>query len=558
MRLPRTAPTFSAPGSPGRARSRRGAALMMALLVLFILVLIVGQISIGTSTDYRTARNEVQLSTFDLAIESALLKSFEDLKDDLVQESQQQQQNGLPGTDQVDNSGTQGMSQLPGFSDIVGNAMSGGSGGRVDSRRDLWAQPQRTSEFSPIELRVLIVPENSKYNVLTMLSEDPAEAQKAYDRVVRIIDMFREGTSEDIENYDAQELASLMRDYLQRRGSSTVPRPDLSTYDEDDSDVYLPVSMREFLAIDLFKPEYFRDYRDDNGLVVHSLASFLTVNSAVWTRQEMLQARDAEAGDDTSLEDQAGDLAKQSTGNANGSGGETSTVGFGGGSSGGTTTATSGGQLIQNGGQGGQSGRGGQNGGGSSNGRPDQAASTLLPGAVNLNVAPAAVLKALFEDRDVPPQFWDEVIAYRNEEPEEEPGASTSYEEEEEPMLDEFGEPIPENQIFESPNTINQIEGWDGLEPIVRTDLKRHVTVSSDVFTIYVTAWISTSADQDVASSREEQERMEQSLGNLRRTVACTVWRRGEGEDAEIVPLVRWEVLDYMPYEILDYPEEGR
>ena len=61
---------------------RRGAALMLALLVLFVLVAIVFQINIATSTDARVARNEITLASMDLAIESTLLEVFETLKMD--------------------------------------------------------------------------------------------------------------------------------------------------------------------------------------------------------------------------------------------------------------------------------------------------------------------------------------------------------------------------------------------------------------------------------------------------------------------------------------------
>jgi hypothetical protein len=43
------------------------------------------------------------------------------------------------------------------------------------------------------------------------------------------------------------------------------------------------------------------------------------------------------------------------------------------------------------------------------------------------------------------------------------------------------------------------------------------------------------------------------------RTVRCVVWRReGADDGVEIVPIVRWEVLDYFPFEVLDDPTERR
>jgi hypothetical protein len=36
------------------------------------------------------------------------------------------------------------------------------------------------------------------------------------------------------------------------------------------------------------------------------------------------------------------------------------------------------------------------------------------------------------------------------------------------------------------------------------------------------------------------------------------LWRRETEEGMQLVPLVRWEVLDYLPIEVLDYPDEDR
>lgn len=528
---------------------------MLALLVLFVLVLIVGQISIATSTDARTASNEVQLGSFDLAIESALLKAFEDLKTDAIEDAEAAQSagggmgGGLGGAAGGGLSGAQGSSglealgNLPGMSSLPGSGGGRGESGPSDSRKDLWAQPQRTSEFAPIEMRVLIQDESSKFNVLQMLTEDEEEAEKAFERVARIIDSFREGTTEDVEDFTARNMAEEMRRYMTDRGSIDTPRPDLVSGDPDDEGVYIPVSLREFLVIEEFKPEHFRDYRDENDKVVHSLTSFLTVHSAMWTRKEMLEARDSEAGNDGEASDELDALDEKEEEEAG---------------AGGTRTLPQTGGRVSLSADGAVSGDTASKGGSGQNESSGQSGNAIVEGAVNLNTAPPAVLKALFDDRDVPPQFWDEVVQWRNEEAEEQPGA---VEDELEPMLNEFGEPVPDYKIFDSPSKLNELEWWKDLEPRVRNDVKQHVDVVSDVFTIYVTVWRSTASDADggfAASSRIEQEKIERSLTNLSRTVACTVWRRGTGEDTEIIPIVRWEVLEYMPYEVLDYPEEGR
>ena len=58
--------------------------------------------------------------------------------------------------------------------------------------------------------------------------------------------------------------------------------------------------------------------------------------------------------------------------------------------------------------------------------------------------------------------------------------------------------------------------------------------------------------------SREALEEAEEKGTDLTRTVRCLVWRYQDDEDWVLVPLERWEVLDYRPYEVLDYPDEER
>jgi hypothetical protein len=180
--------------------------------------------------------------------------------------------------------------------------------------------------------------------------------------------------------------------------------------------------------------------------------------------------------------------------------------------------------------------------------------------AVNVNTAPVAVLKALFDDRDLHPRFWDLLVEYRNLEEEEAP-ASEATTEEPEPTLDEFGEEIIERRIFDNLGELAEVEGFSELPAEVQSKLNQLLTVESRVFSIVVIARRSTAAEgdlSDAATSREELEASEHSGDSLLRVVRCVVWRHKQGEEFEIVPLVRWELLDYVPYEVQDYPPEER
>ena len=102
------------------------------------------------------------------------------------------------------------------------------------------------------------------------------------------------------------------------------------------------------------------------------------------------------------------------------------------------------------------------------------------------------------------------------------------------------------------------MDGWENLEPIVQGELKGLLKTQSQVFSIFVIARKPTGEEQiEPFSRREDVEREEGDWQGLVRTVRAVVWRRvlGEGE-VEIVPIVRWEVLDYVPFEVLDFPED--
>ena len=52
--------------------------------------------------------------------------------------------------------------------------------------------------------------------------------------------------------------------------------------------------------------------------------------------------------------------------------------------------------------------------------------------------------------------------------------------------------------------------------------------------------------------------REETRQGGLVRTVRAVFWRRGaDSGGVELVPLIPWELLDYIPFELSDHAEDG-
>ena len=380
----------------------------------------------------------------------------------------------------------------------------------MDSREDPWGRPQRTT-INEIELRILVQDEDSKLNVLGMLTEDEDEAELAFERVVRVFDLFREDSREDLDAGEARRLAEELRRHMTARMTSVLPKPSLLSDDEDDEDLGLPLSLRECIVLDGFHDGLFRDYRDETGRIVHSIESFLTVWTSLVTAEDAARARAEEEGAPLPEPEPEGpegpevpEVPEEPEEPAGG-------------------------------------------------GEPDLAQGA--PGvAVNVNTASSAVLHALVDDRDVPGRFWDEVIEYRNLE--EETG-----EDDGEPIYDEFGEEIVELQVFDSLDELEDLPDWSGLGPEERDRVRQLLTVESGVFSIYVTARRQTGQGDDFGGWRGAPPpgEREDEVGNaLVRTVRSVVWRYQEGDQWRIVPIVRWDELDYTPFEVLDYPDGWR
>lgn len=524
---------------------RRGAALLLSLLILLVLVAIVIQINVSTGTDARIARNDVGLTTMDLAIESGLLEEYDKLKAD--GESAGAAGGGAAGQ----------AAPAPAPAGGAGAPGAEAASQANDSRRDEWAQVQRT-EINEIKLRILVQDEDSKINVLNLLNPDEKEAQAAFDRVVRCLDMCRDGTEADIPTRGAEEMTRAMLEYMQRRNLAKVPRPKLLSDTEQNEEQGLPTSLEEFVVLTPFDESLFRDYRDSDGRIVHSIGSFLTVWSSLTTQRLEQDAPSAGAGGAAAA---GAGTPPSEGGGAAGQGGAATP--------GGGTPPPEGGAAAagQGGAQGGASGgQGAAAGGGGPGGLGGDASTSNTAGngwAVNVNTAPVAVLKALFDDRELRPRFWDKVIEYRNLEEEEEEGGADEDEDEEEqtPTYDEFGNEVIQRRIFESLGELQQVDGFEDLESALQQRVRQMLTTQSQVFSIYIVARRSTSSDGDEAAAfgDREQNRIEEEQGDaLVRVVRSVVWRRTVGEEVEIVPLLRWEYLDYLPFEVVDYPDDER
>ena len=443
----------------------RGAALLMAFLVLIVIIAIVYQINTVTLTDERITYNEITRAQMDLAIESVLLQTYEDLAEDARAAQASEGEDPAGGGD-------------PGAASEPGEAPRNPD--TVDSQMDRWYTPQSTS-FGDIQLRIFIRDENSKYNVLNLLQPDEELADLAVQRVARILDYARGGTSEDISSGDAEEMALAMQVYMRERvGSDGLPQPQLLTTDLENSEQSVPFTFSEFRMLPGFEDGMFEDYFGPDDERIHAITSFLTVYTSPAT----------------GAEEEASGLP------------------------------------VGNGGWG-----------------------------VNVNTAPFAVLSGLFSGREYPIAIWEGVRDYRNEpeDPLEEEDEEGVEDVEPEPMLDEFGEEIFPKQIFDSLDELEEIYDFEALNEGDKSTITETLQVTSDVFEVVIAARISTASDVNQRldfESRREQEEYFRSGEHLVRVVRSVVWRRAQDDDVVIVPLVRWEVLDNAPLQVLDFPDE--
>ncbi|MBM3987913.1 MAG: general secretion pathway protein GspK [Planctomycetes bacterium] len=475
--------------SANARRPRKGSALLMAFLMIILLYAIVFQLSYGTKADLRVTENDVTITQMDMAIESALQEVYDSLAQDAAaSEGGGEAAGGMApptggGAPGAGGDGQQGQNQP------------------ADSRMDSWGRPQR-STIGDIELRILVQDEDGKLNVLQLLFEDEEESEKALERVARLIDFFRDGSTVDVDRSEAVRIAQAMREHLRNRLNSVLPRAKQMSDLEDNRERALPMTLKEFEVLKRFEPSLFRDFRDERGEIVHSLGSYLSV----WTSVQQGSSQEDATG--------AGALEAQKDPNGAGAGGQ---------------------------------------GSGQDN-DPNWGV------CVNVNTAPVAVLKALVDDRTVAPRFWDSVVEYRNLEKQDEEGAEGETEEAE-PQLDEYGEEVVEREIFDTMEEVEDVDGWERLDDGAKDDLRSLLCVRSHVFSIYITARRKTGASDDFGGTLgvpRPGEREDERGKGLVRTVRSVVWRKTDGETTQIVPLVRWEVLDYTPFEVIDFPVEGR
>ncbi len=512
-----------------RTRSNEGGmALVMALLVLLILMAVISQLVISTALDDASARNEALRTQMIYAADTALLEAAERIKDDFQEGGDGGAAGGLGGA-----AGGLGsmMGQLSGDAGTLGAGLGGGAAGAVgqdpggtgeeseeeaavtDSMEDTWADVLET-DVGRVHLTVHVEDEQRRFNLLSCLSDDEEWAERSREILIRVLDIYREGTVYDLSFSDAEEIADRMIEWMQGgTRNEDLPRPALQS-DLAEDDRSLPWGLREFLLVEGIDPFMFYDTWSEEGLPVPGLESVLTV----WTSLA-----------DGSAQAEADEEAASDTGAALGPlGGGTQTTSQMAGASSNASGASS--QSL------GEPPVPAALGGGGSG--------LVSRGAlVNLNTAMPAVLKSLVATSDLSGEVVDAILEWRLElvEGDEAEAKRQDALDDDDPFNDDDQGP---RNVFGSVDDLGLVQAFaDYSDNASKQLLAELLDVQSDVFTIYVTARVIPPGSDEAQrlSAGEALEEPWKEPPGLALHIQSVVWRTSGGEGPQLIPLIPWE-----------------
>jgi len=345
-----------------------------------------------------------------------------------------------------------------------------------DSSRDSWSQPESRAE-NDLTTYFWVEPENAKFNLLSLWSQDEEWARFSRDQLIRLIDVLREDTDFDVSISDADRIVGEIEDWAERSGTDGMPRPPLKSDDEEQRDLSLPIHLDYLLLLPSVDEELFFDKVLD-GRVMRGLESVLTV----WTSLQM------DPGDPEKNARIAARRGEQPNPAAEPE----------------PTPAESSAESDPN-------------------APPQQPIGEGI--RININFASRPVLRSLFPVDKVPDLVIDAIIRWRNE---EDPEAA---DEEEAVSAYDFGELELGDQIkkrfFETPADLEEIPEFENLpDAELKADFQRFTTTKSDVFSIHLATLFL---------------RNEENRAFVMRRARSVVVRLDDGADGTLYPIVRLE-----------------
>jgi type II secretory pathway component PulK len=212
------------------ASSERGIALLVVLLFMPIVFAIVGQLAYESEIEHRAAINVKDQAVLEYAIDGEFERALAILRYDRRQ-------------NEVD-------SEFDDWADKGGGTRTGGEAG----------------------LSTLIADENGKFFLGRLTAGNDAQQNRAKEIFVRILDLFREGSQEDVSLVDAQEIAEKVIRHLKREAApGQIPHPKTNPPGT-------PLLLEELVFSDPKRvPGWLVDVRTKDKKVAPGLHRYLTV-----------------------------------------------------------------------------------------------------------------------------------------------------------------------------------------------------------------------------------------------------------------------------------------
>lgn len=483
----------STPPSPKpRTNRESGMALMMVLILSILLYAMVTEIVTTSQTARLVGENELVLVRMRNQAEYVLPQVEELLLQDLQAAAAQGEEGGAAGA----------PGGAPG-------GMPGAAGGEeeeapdpaalADGSQDAWFEPTGYPD-DDITTYAWVEPENSKFNILSLVSPNQEFAELSRKRFVRLVDNLRDGTDFDVSRADADRMAQGIIDWMNSRSrSESLPRMPLKSDNDEHREVSLMLQLDEMLLLPAVTEELFYDRVLDSRVIL-GLEAVLTVHTAL-------------AFDEGDPEENARRAISGSAVNAAGA-------------------AAGGGESP-----------GGANpsGGAKTPGEPPPLHGEGI--RININTAPRAVLRCLFDEGELSDAVIEGILRYRNEPEEEDPNNPLSSNVPEDYFGDVRSGGGPPRKMFATVDDIEEnVPEFRNLpDPALKDRFLELLTTKSDVFTVHI------------ASLHKRNEESRTYVLQRERSVLVRI---DDGETGLIYPLILHEQSDGLRIMANDFPEE--
>lgn len=510
------------PGRPPAPREsdERGVILILTLFVLFLVIALIAQLSLGAEVAHQSTMNRANRIRMRLAIRSVSEEILTLLKDDASGEASGGFSSALAGP-----SGFGDMASAMGDgsgmgADGMGQGEEGEEGeeeedaSNSDSFEDAWAKTMRVV-MDDIEVTTFVQDENAKFNVHLLLVEDEEQAKENYERLVRILDFLRDDLDGDLGETDARLVVDEILRWLEV-GMRSTELPEMPRHSLEETDRYTMLSsLEELMLLDSIPPSLYYDQLREGEIIAAGLESVLTI----WT----LPAFEAAQGGGTAADAPSdGSTAEADLAASSSPAGPDSEAPS---SSGDGFSGQDPEDNLQPLGEGGMEGV--------------LEGNAAMGTRINLNTAHRAVLEGLLPSFEMPPSKVNSLLEWLDEIDEEaleERDLADEDSEDQELRESLYGEiEPPPKRFLKSLEGLVEVPGFgeEDLDEELRARLLELVTVQSDIFSVYLYAV------KKVDPEWTQEQRYQEAPGHAMR-MRAVVWRRSTSDGVRLVFLEPW------------------